>query len=123
PAILARPGLPLSIGTDSNLRIDYTEEMRLLEYAQRLRGEKRGIFTDTSGSVAARLFEIATVGGARSLGLRAGEIETGMFADFFTLRIAGTPADDTMAAFVFGAGKEGIGRVAVSGKWLSRELK
>jgi formimidoylglutamate deiminase len=124
PALLARPGAHLSLGSDSNLRIDFTEEMRHLEYAQRLRAEKRGIFVDGSGSVASRLFEIATRAGARSLGLRAGEIETGCASDFLTLNL-GSPVvleispDDLMTAFVLGAGREAIRRVAVSGRWIA----
>jgi formimidoylglutamate deiminase len=124
PPLLARTGAHLSLGSDSNLRIDFTEEMRLLEYAHRLRGEKRGIFVDGSGSVAARLFEIATLGGARSLGLEAGEIEQGKLADFLTLdyqhpRLSEVSPEELMTAFVLGAGKEAIARVAVSGEWLA----
>ncbi len=123
PALLARPGAHLSLGSDSNLRVDFTEEMRLLEYAQRLRAEKRGIFVDGSGSVAGRLFEIATRGGARSLGLRAGEIESGSLADFVTIDlespgVLSSSAEELMSAFVLGAGSESIGRVAVSGRWI-----
>ncbi len=46
PSLLARPGAHLSLGTDSNLRIDFSEEMRLLEYAQRFREQKRGVYVD-----------------------------------------------------------------------------
>jgi formimidoylglutamate deiminase len=123
PAGLAQPGANLSLGTDSNLRIDFTEEMRLLEYAQRLSSRKRGIHVDASGSVAARLFEIATLGGARSLGLEAGAIETGAAADFFTLELDSlglqkSDAEGLMTAFVFGAGRAALHRVAVAGQWL-----
>jgi formimidoylglutamate deiminase len=123
PSLLARSGAQVSLGSDSNLRVDFTEEMRLLEYAQRLRAEKRGIFLDGSGSVAPRLFEIATRGGARSLGLRAGEIESGCLADFFTVNllvpaVVEVPPGDLMTAFVLGAGSGSIQRVAVSGKWV-----
>ncbi len=113
PALLARPGAHVSLGTDSNLRIDFTEEMRLLEYAQRLRAQKRGAFVDESGSVATRLFEIATLGGARSLGVRAGEIETGAAADFFTIglqspRLLETEPEQLMPAFIFGSSADAI---------------
>ncbi|HEX9722893.1 MAG TPA: amidohydrolase family protein, partial [Vicinamibacteria bacterium] len=123
PALLARPGADLSLGSDSNLRIDFTEEMRLLEYAQRLRAQKRGIFVDGSGSVASRLFEIATRGGARCLRLRAGEIESGYVADFVTLdlespRVLSSSPEELMSAFILGAGSEAIERVAVSGRWI-----
>jgi formimidoylglutamate deiminase len=119
PVALARPDAHVALGTDSNLRIDFTEEMRLLEYAQRLRARKRGIFLDESGFLASRLFDIATRGGARSLGVLAGAIETGRTADFFTLDLRGldVPPEDFMTAFLLGAGKEVVGRVAISGKW------
>jgi formimidoylglutamate deiminase len=118
PAILARPETHLSLGTDSNLRIDFTEEMRLLEYGQRLREERRGVFRDESGSVAARLFEIATRGGARSLGIRAGVIETGSLADLFTIDARHASPDELMNTFVFATGIQTIQRVAVSGRWI-----
>ena len=43
----------LSLGTDSNARISAIEEMRWLEYGQRLRGELRGALMDPQGGVAA----------------------------------------------------------------------
>jgi formimidoylglutamate deiminase len=123
PSLLARPGAHVSLGSDSNLRIDFTEEMRLLEYAQRLRSEKRGVFVDRSGAVAPRLFEIATRGGARSLGLRSGEIETGCLSDFLTLNLRHPalqeiPPEDLITGWVLGAGAQAIQRVAVSGRWI-----
>lgn len=111
------------LGTDSNLRIDMNEEMRLLEYAQRLRGRRRGVFTNEAGEVAARLFSIATEGGARSLGIRAGALEPGFVADVFTLdltdpSLARATPSELMTAFVFGAGSGAIHDVAVAGRWL-----
>ena len=112
----------LSLGTDSNLRIDFTEEMRLLEYAQRLRDERRGVFRGPEGSVARELFKIATEGGARSLGLQTGRIEPGYAADFFTVDtrapgLSGAEPDDLMTAWIFGAGREPIARTCVAGAW------
>jgi formimidoylglutamate deiminase len=123
PALLSKEGFELSLGTDSNLRIDVIEEMRLLEYAQRLAREKRGIFTDGSGAVASRLFRIGTEGGGRSLGLRTGRIETGYTADFLTLdatapALSEAPPTDLLTAFVLGAGQDAVRRVAVSGEWV-----
>lgn len=124
PARLADRGASIALGTDSNLRIDFLEEMRLLEYSQRLREERRGIFRDAAGSVSARLFRIATEGGARSLGLRAGRIETGYAADFFTVdlrttALESTPGEETLTALVFGAGASSIRRTMVGGTTIS----
>ncbi len=69
----------LSIGTDSNARISLLEEMRWLEYGQRLRGESRGILRDGGGAVAANL-------------LRAAGASPGSSADRGSSAIAGSTA-------------------------------
>ena len=110
------------VGTDSNARIDMTEELRWLEYGQRLESECRGVFVDEGGSVAKPLLEAATVGGARSLKLRAGRIEPGYLADLVALDLT-APAltgwtDDTLLdAFIFGTGNEAIATTCVAGRW------
>ena len=117
----------LALGTDSNLRIDFTEEMRLLEYGARLSQERRGVFLSEAGSVAERLFDIATVGGARSLGLAAGRVAPGLVADFFTLDLSHpslaevSAEEELLTAFVLGAGRAAIRRVAVGGEWVFGE--
>lgn len=123
PVGVSEPGASLSLGTDSNLRIDFLEEMRLLEYGQRLREQRRGVFTASDGSVANRLFQIATEGGARSLGLKTGRLEASYAADFFTVNLdapalSETTPDDLLTAFVFGADKSVIQDVAVAGHWI-----
>ena len=69
---LGRPhatGGRLAIGTDSNNRLSMLEEMRWLEYGQRLGGEMRGGLPDAAGEVAPTLLAAATIGGARALSL------------------------------------------------------
>ncbi|MHC5109935.1 MAG: formimidoylglutamate deiminase [Planctomycetota bacterium] len=110
------------IGTDSNLRICMTEEMRLLEYGQRLRHELRGAVRGSNGSVSESLIAAATEGGARSLGLRAGTIKPGYLADFVAIdlecpALAGWTSDTLLDAIVFGTGNEAIADVCVGGKW------
>jgi formimidoylglutamate deiminase len=120
PPVLLSQSSNVSLGTDSNLRIDFNEEMRLLEYAQRLREGRRGVFTGRDGSVAERLFRNATEGGARSLGVRTGRVEEGYAADFFTLNLdapalAEVPVEELLTAFVFGGDKSAISAAAVGG--------
>src|SRR5579864_5343875 len=79
--ICHRWGGRISLGTDSNARISMLEEMRWLEYGQRLRAESRGLLRDSAGEVATSLLRAATVGGARALGLPCGEIAAGCWAD------------------------------------------
>ena len=79
---IVKQGGCVSLGTDSNARISMIEEMRWMEYAQRLQREERGVCVDSSGSMARYLIDAATRNGARSLGLPVGEIAVGKYADF-----------------------------------------
>ncbi len=84
---IVKQGGCVSLGTDSNARISMLEEMRWMEYAQRLQREERGVCVDTSGSMANYLIDAATKNGARCLGLPGGEIAVGRFADFTVIDI------------------------------------
>ncbi len=77
----------LSLGTDSNNRISMLEEMRWLEYGQRLRTENRGLLVNGQARVAPRLLQIATQGGANALGLTSG-IQAGSEAEFVTIDLS-----------------------------------
>ena len=81
----------LSLGTDSNARISAIEEMRWLEYGQRLRGELRGALTDPRGEVAATTLDAATSGGAAALGIGGGRIAAGKWADFAAVDLTAPP--------------------------------
>jgi formimidoylglutamate deiminase len=113
----------LSIGTDGNARISMLEEMRALEYAHRTQSESRGIFRDESGRVSKTLFEIATRGGARALGLETGRIYPGYWADFVAVDLThpslqGCDEQTLLDAIVLGAGDEIITATCVGGKWM-----
>lgn len=112
----------LALGTDSNLRISMLEEMRWLEHGQRLRGERRGVLRDARGDVAPALLEIATRGGAASLGIHSGRIEAGCWADLTAIdlehpSLAGASAATLPAALVLGAGEETVAATCVGGVW------
>ena len=112
----------LAIGTDSNNRLAMLEEMRWLEYGQRLRGECRGALLDPAGNVAPTLLEAGTAGGARALGVAVGRIAPGCWADFAAVNLAApalaeVPRERLLEALVFGAGNEVIAGTYVGGKW------
>jgi formimidoylglutamate deiminase len=112
----------LAIGTDSNHRLAMFEELRWLEYGQRLRGELRGALPDSAGDVAPTLLAAATTGGARALAVPAGRIAPGCWADFVAVdlgapALAEVPRDRLLAALVFGAGNGAIAGTYVGGKW------
>lgn len=117
------------LGSDCNARVDLVEEMRWLEYAQRQQHTRRGV-CNAAGPVhetdlARRLFEHATVHGARALGLRAGAIAPGHAADFALLDLASQalcPAPpggdaDLLAALVFGGSAACVAATCVDGHW------
>jgi formimidoylglutamate deiminase len=115
-------GARLAIGTDSNNRLDLIEEMRWMEYGQRLRQEIRGALPDQNGHVAPVLLDAATRGGAQALGLDAGRIAAGCWADFLVVDLRapalnGVAAECLSEAIVFGAGNEVIAGTYVGGRW------
>jgi formimidoylglutamate deiminase len=112
----------LSLGTDSNARISAIEEMRWLEYGQRLRGEVRGALADASGEVAVTTLDAATSGGAAALGVGAGRIAPGEWADLAAVdltvpSLSGVPPAGLLDAIVFGGGNGAIAGTFVGGKW------
>ncbi|CEG59815.1 formimidoylglutamate deiminase [Legionella micdadei] len=74
------------IGTDSNISVSIVDELRMLEYGQRLIHHERAITkTPTEPSVGTVLYQQALLGGTRALGRPAGSIEIGNRADFIIL--------------------------------------
>lgn len=115
-------GGAVCLGSDSNARISMLEEMRWLEYVQRLATESRGVLPDPAGQVARTLLKAATVCGADALGLDAGRIEPGRWADLVAIdlnarTLAGWEPETLLDALVFGAGEEAIAGTCVGGEW------
>ncbi|MCU9847190.1 formimidoylglutamate deiminase [Defluviimonas sp. WL0024] len=90
PGWIAAGGL-FGLGSDSNVRISLTEELRTLEYSQRLRDLERNVMVPGAGSVGGFLYTEAARGGAQALGRSAGAIEAGLWADLVAID-AGHPA-------------------------------
>lgn len=74
-------GGAFGIGSDSNVRISLTEELRTLEYSQRLRDIARNVMVLHEGSVGQSLYLGAAQGGAQALGRKSGRIAEGYLAD------------------------------------------
>jgi formimidoylglutamate deiminase len=115
-------GIGFCFGSDSQATIDLLEDARELDYHLRLVREQRVILDGIDGvDISQRLFGYATAGGAKSLGLNAGELKPGACADFFTVdlkdvSIAGAAADELMAAVVFGMNRTAVRDVVVGGE-------
>lgn len=78
-------GGAFGIGSDSNIRIALGEELRSLEYSQRLRDLGRNRLAIEPGSVGAALYLTAAKGGAQALGRPSGTIEPGRYADLMAI--------------------------------------
>ena len=81
----AEAGGRFAVGTDSNVRIALDEELRTLEYAQRLRDQKRNRLGPLGSSTGRHLFDAARHGGAQALGLPSGSLAVGQTADIVIL--------------------------------------
>ena len=116
--ILSQGGI-VSLGTDSNVRISMIEEMRWMEYAQRLTREERGVSVDTTGQMAPSLIDAATHHGARALGLSAGRIEVDKYADFTVIdlnhiQLAGSTPQSLPVALCCGGDNSIIDRTIIN---------
>ncbi len=78
-------GGAFGVGSDSNVLISLTEELRTLEYSQRLRDLSRNVMVVNEGSIGHTLYTGAASGGAQALGRNAGQIATGMLADLVAI--------------------------------------
>jgi formimidoylglutamate deiminase len=126
---LVDAGARLCLGSDSQATVDLLDEARQLEGHLRLSRVRRAVLDPGGGAVdglAARLFGMATVNGAQSLGLPTGALEPGKPADFFTVdlnhpSLVGASPSSLLAGLVFGADKAAIRDVAVDGKLVVRD--
>jgi formimidoylglutamate deiminase len=115
PAYLTAGGR-FGVGSDSNVLIDAGEELRWLEYGQRLAGQARNLFAAGPGSSSGGdLLRGALAGGAQALGAAA-EIAVGRSADFVTLdphhpSLTGASGDGWFDGWIFAAGRAGIDSV------------
>jgi formimidoylglutamate deiminase len=115
-------GGAVCLGTDSNARISLLEEMRWLEYGQRLATQSRGVLRDDAGRVAPTLLRAATETGAAALGLEAGKIAPGRWADFAAIDLThptleGWTPETLLDSVIFGGGDGVVAGTCVGGEW------
>lgn len=78
-------GGAFAIGSDSNIRISLSEELRTLDYSQRLRDGTRAALASPDKSTGRRMFDGMLQGGAQASGRETGRIEAGCWADMLVL--------------------------------------
>ncbi|KQT47412.1 N-formimino-L-glutamate deiminase [Aureimonas sp. Leaf454] len=115
------------IGTDSHVATDVAEELRLLEYGQRLRDRRRSRLASGPGaSVGRTLLDAALEGGAAATGTAAFGLRPGAPADLVVLDganpyIATAKGDAILDRWLFALGRESIRDVLVGGRFVVRE--
>lgn len=102
-----RAGGRFGIGTDSNVQIGVAEEMRMLEYSQRLALRGRAVMADPERSTGRALFDRALAGGVQATGAASG-LSVGASADIVSLdtsgvAFAGRSGDAVLDSWIFGA--------------------
>lgn len=116
-----------AIGSDSHISISVIEELRWMEYVQRLTRQERTLLRNSENpSVGASLYERAAAGGARSMGRKAGRIEIGHRADFLVLNaelpfMEGKLRDHILDAAIFAANENPIRDVMAGGRWVVKD--
>lgn len=100
------------IGSDSNVRISLSEELRALEYSQRLKHLGRAVLATENHSSGRVLFEGAASGGAFASGRKSGALKVGNFADMMALDasnidLMGKAGDMILDSYIF-AGEDSM---------------
>ncbi len=126
PAFLARGGR-LGVGSDSLIRISAADELRTLEYGQRLMHRQRNVLAEPARSTGRRLFEAALAGGARATGEeRLGGIANGKRADLVVLdqhhpSLVAARDDSLLDGWLFAADNAAIKSVYRRGRVVVRD--
>ena len=99
-------GGAIGIGSDSNIRLGLAEELRTLEYSQRLRDGARAVLATPAQSTGRVLYQAALAGGAQALGRASGAIAAGNWADLVALDpeapdLWGRAGDGILDAWIF----------------------
>jgi formimidoylglutamate deiminase len=114
----------LCVGSDSQSTVSPAEELRWLEYQQRLRKRRRGVLAaKTESHVGTRLWRDAAQNGARALGQPVGRIAVGCRADWLVLdaqhpSMAGTSTNGALDRLLFAGADKAIRDVMVGGEWV-----
>ncbi|MCA9736726.1 MAG: formimidoylglutamate deiminase [Gemmatimonadota bacterium] len=124
-----RAGGRWGIGSDSHISVDPVEELRWLEYEQRLVTGHRNVLTaGTSRSTGRALVDGALAGGWSAAADNVGRLEPGGRADLIVLdadhpRRRGRMDDALLDAWIFSGGDSAPAHVMVGGRWVVRERR
>lgn len=116
-------GIPLTLGSDSQVTREWREELRWLEYTQRLLARQRNVCAEPAmqPSTAARLFDAVHTGAARAAGLPVWGLKVGARADWLVIDPAAegleeVPLAQQLDALVFASRGPCFAEVGVAGQ-------
>ncbi|NQY37146.1 MAG: formimidoylglutamate deiminase [Alteromonadaceae bacterium] len=119
----------LAIGSDSHISVNPIEELRWLEYTQRLIKQQRAILADAKqASVGQNLWQQAAKGGAQSTNTNTGELAIGKQADLLVLdeqqtRLFASSEQHLLDSLIFASQKNPVQDVMVNGQWVVRNYQ
>ena len=114
----------LGIGSDSHVSLSVVEELRWLEYGQRLRDQRRNLLQREGQPMIGRnLYQAALSGGAQALGQNIGALAAGKRADLLVLNgknpyLATAKGDDILNRWLFAGSDAQVKDVMVNGRWV-----
>jgi formimidoylglutamate deiminase len=125
PAFVAAGGR-LGVGSDSNVRIGMAEELRTLEYSQRLTNQARNVLAAPGASTGESLYRAALAGGAQALGRDCGALRPGALADLVAvdlrhIALAGLRDDQVVDGWVFAGDDRVVREVWSAGRHVVRD--
>jgi formimidoylglutamate deiminase len=117
----AAEGGSFGIGTDSNILISLSDELRQLEQSQRLARRARNVLASRGGSTGNRIFHQALSGGASAAGLPVSGLAPGAAADIVVLdtalpEFAAARPDQFLDIWIFAMKRNAIRDVFATGK-------
>jgi formimidoylglutamate deiminase len=128
PAVeFMRAGGTIAIGSDSHISVSPAEDLRMLEYSQRLRDRTRNALAGgPKRSTGRRIFDATCIGGALSMKQPAGVIAPGCRADITVLdadhpSLIGRDGDAALDTWIFSAGNAVVKHVFVGGRHVVKD--
>ena len=117
----------MGIGSDSHVSLSVVEELRWLEYGQRLRDQRRNrMYRSDQPMVGRTLYDAALAGGAQAMGQAVAGLAVGQRADWLVLDgndpyLATAQDDAILNRWLFAGGDRQVRDVMANGQWVVRD--
>jgi formimidoylglutamate deiminase len=122
-----KEGGKFGIGTDSNIKISLFEELRTLEYSQRLKNKKRIVLRSNNHlTIGRNLLDSILEGGKLASGRKTGKIKAGYWADILALDLSSfnyssLNENEKLNYLIFSENEKIVDSVFSAGRWVVKE--